>query len=92
MAQDPFGAGREARRAYDRAWYAKNKDSVRRRQREYWERKAARESAGDQGNAQNTLLARLRSLPLPADEVEELIRLACSAPVSRDKSGQNGTL
>lgn len=92
MAQDPIDAAREARRAYDRAWYAKNKESVRRRQREYWERKAASESAVNQAGAQNKLLSRLRSLPLPADEVEELIHLACSAPVGVDKSGQNGTL
>lgn len=38
-------AAKEARRAYQREWYRKNKDKAKQRQRKYWERKAA--EAGD---------------------------------------------
>lgn len=33
-------AAKEARRAYKRAWNAKNKDKVKAAQERYWERKA----------------------------------------------------
>ena len=32
---------KEARRAYQREWYRRNKEKAKQRQRRYWERKAA---------------------------------------------------
>ena len=45
-------AAREARRAYKRAWNAKNRDKVKAAQERYWERKARQ--AQDNADAQNT--------------------------------------
>ena len=38
-------AAAEARRQYQKAWYAKNKDKVKEYQQRYWERKAASNAA-----------------------------------------------
>jgi len=38
-------AAKEERRAYKRAWSAKNRDKVRAYNREYWERRAQRQTA-----------------------------------------------
>lgn len=38
-------AAAEARRQYQKAWYAKNKDKVKGYQQRYWERKAASNAA-----------------------------------------------
>ena len=43
-------AAKEARRAYKRAWNAKNKDKVKAAQARYWERKA--KAAAEQGKAE----------------------------------------
>ena len=45
FTQEQLEAAKEARRAYDRAWYAKNKEKVRQRQCASWVRKAEREKA-----------------------------------------------
>lgn len=46
---------KEARRAYARAWYAKNREKARERNARYWERKAEelekREKEGQRGGA-----------------------------------------
>lgn len=46
---------KEARRAYGRAWYAKNREKVKERAARYWERKARereeREKEGQRGGA-----------------------------------------
>ncbi len=46
---------KEARRAYARAWYAKNREKVKERAARYWERKAIereeREKEGQRGGA-----------------------------------------
>ena len=44
-------AAREARRAYKRAWNAKNRDKVKASQERYWERKARQ--AQDNADAQD---------------------------------------
>ena len=38
-------AAAEARRQYQKAWYAKNRDKVKGYQQRYWERKAASNAA-----------------------------------------------
>lgn len=42
-------AAREARNAASRAWRKKNKERVQEYNRRYWERKAAKEAANDEG-------------------------------------------
>lgn len=43
----------EARRAYKREWYAKNKDKTREYQRRYWAKKA-RESGSEQQKTEDS--------------------------------------
>lgn len=45
MKEGLSDAAKEARRAYQREWYRRNKEKAKQRQRRYWERKAA--AAGD---------------------------------------------
>lgn len=44
-------AARQARNAYNRRWYAANRERVRARQREFWEKKARENAKGDDEKA-----------------------------------------
>ena len=48
-----FEAAIHERRAYQRAWRAKNRDRVRKYNTDYWERRATRKRQEVNGNAAN---------------------------------------
>lgn len=97
MTQEQLEAAKEARRAYDRAWYAKNKAKVRQRKLEHWAKKAKQDSNSHREcveQAQKELLSRLQTLPLPKEEIKSLLRLAMQAfeMFPADNCGQSRTL
>ncbi len=97
MTQEQLEAAKEARRAYDRAWYAKNKAKVRQRQLEHWAKKAQQGNSAHGESveqAQRELLSELQALPLPEEGVKSLLRLAMQAMemFPADNCGQSRTL
>lgn len=47
-------AAKEARRAYEKEWRAKNPDKVRERNRRYWEKKARMMQRSEEDGSSNT--------------------------------------